>query len=117
MAGLWAGPEAVSHCDKLSTGALLARFLGLAGFDDRLPWDPSKPQGLKQQREGASDRFRYARAVMVAHTAWPQHLLNFLPEPQVHGSLRPTLMAMRPGLGRGPGLDDIKICLGPLWRQ
>jgi hypothetical protein len=57
------------------------------------------------------------RAVMVAHMAWAQHLLYFLPEPQGHGSLRPTLMAMRPGLGRGPGLDDIKICLGPLWRQ
>jgi hypothetical protein len=25
----------VSHCDKLSTGALLARFLGLARFDGR----------------------------------------------------------------------------------
>jgi hypothetical protein len=30
-----AGAEAVSHRDKLSTGALLARFLGLACFDDR----------------------------------------------------------------------------------
>jgi hypothetical protein len=30
-----AGAEAIPHRDKLSTGALLARFLGLAYFDDR----------------------------------------------------------------------------------
>jgi hypothetical protein len=30
-----AGAEAIPHRDKLSTGALLARFLGLACFDDR----------------------------------------------------------------------------------
>jgi hypothetical protein len=30
-----AGAEAVSHHDKQSTGALLARFLGLGCFDDR----------------------------------------------------------------------------------
>jgi hypothetical protein len=33
--GLMAGAEAVSHHDKQSTGALLARFLGLGCFDDR----------------------------------------------------------------------------------
>jgi len=38
------------------------------------------------------------------HAAWPQHLLNFLPEPQGHGALRPTLVAERRGSDCGPVL-------------
>jgi hypothetical protein len=52
-----------------------------------------------------------------AQPAWPQHLLNFLPEPQGHGSLRPTLVVALLSSGRGPALSDVETCLGPLWRQ
>ena len=47
----------------------------------------------------------------------PQHFLNFLPEPQGHGSFRPTLVEARVGGGGGLGMSGIEICLGPCPRQ
>jgi hypothetical protein len=50
-------------------------------------------------------------------TALPQHFLNFLPDPQGHGSLRPTLLGDRCETDDGPGVSGIEICFGPFLRQ
>jgi hypothetical protein len=55
--------------------------------------------------------------MIFAHLAWPQHLLNFLPELQGHGSLRPTLVVTPLDAGRGPALSDMAGCFDALRRQ
>jgi len=47
----------------------------------------------------------------------PQHFLNFLREPQGHGSFRPTLVEILGGDGVGPLISGIEICLDPCSRQ
>ena len=61
-----------------------------------------------------------ARRVLVmgfAHLTGPQHLLNFLPELQGHGSLRPILVVTQLDAARGPALSDMGSCFDPLRRQ
>ena len=53
----------------------------------------------------------------LVYAALPQHFLNFLPEPQGHGSLRPTLVGVRAGLVDEPDGSGIEICFGPFSRE
>jgi len=52
-----------------------------------------------------------------AHALLPQHFLNFFPEPQGQGSLRPTFVEARSCSGGGPAVNGIETCRGPLVRQ
>jgi hypothetical protein len=54
--------------------------------------------------------------MIFSHLLWPQHLLNFLPELQGHGSLRPILVITPLDAGRGPALSDM-ACFDALRRQ
>src|SRR5215831_18224817 len=45
----------------------------------------------------------------LIYAALPQHFLNFLPEPQGHGSLRPTLVGVRAGLVDDPDGSGIDL--------
>jgi hypothetical protein len=49
----------------------------------------------------------------LVYAALPQHFLNFLPEPQGHGSLRPALVGVRAGLVDDPDGSGIETCFGP----
>ena len=53
----------------------------------------------------------------LVYTSLPQQYLNFLPEPQGHGSLRPTLVGVRAGLVDDPDGSGIEICFGPFPRE
>ena len=53
----------------------------------------------------------------LVYTSLPQQYLNFLPEPQGHGSLRPTLDGVRAGLVADPDGSGIEICFGPFPRE
>jgi hypothetical protein len=58
-----------------------------------------------------------AATVLRVQVALPQHFLNFLPEPQGHGSLRPTLLEAWPDWNGGPAVSGIETCLGRFARQ
>ena len=45
----------------------------------------------------------------LVYTSLPQQYLNFLPEPQGHGSLRPTLVGVRAGLVDDPDGSGIDL--------
>jgi hypothetical protein len=47
----------------------------------------------------------------------PQHFLNFLPEPQEHGSLRPIFLEVWTGWDGGPAVSGIEIWFGRFSRQ
>ncbi len=53
---------------------------------------------------GPADGLR--RLCFAVHGFLPQHFLNFLPEPQGHGSLRPTLFDARSCFGRAIALKQ-----------
>src|SRR6202795_3008388 len=68
------------------------KWHGVPGF---ISWPSITPATQPSQQAVHSPHWRACAAAMGIVA--PQHLLNFLPLPQGHGSLRPTGMENEPG--------------------